>query len=89
MTFPVKMWQTIAEFLLGWVILPRVLFFIFGFIFIYLGFQPVQMLLYTKILEAVIIVLLFFVRKAVAIGYLMDYVLDLVGVYSLVTGVVS
>ena len=76
----------VAEFLIGWWILPRVVFFLFAFIFAYITLDPAQTLIYTKIAEGIIIVILFFFRKAVAFGYLLDFVLSLIGVYGLLAG---
>ena len=76
----------VVEFLVGWWILPRVVFFVFAFIFAYLGFNEAQILIYIRIIEAIIIAILFFFRKAMAFGYLLDYVLSLLGLYAVLTG---
>jgi len=76
----------VIEFLVGWWVLPRIFFFVFAFIFAYLTLDPAQTLIYTKIAEGTIIVILFFFRKAVALGYLLDFVLSFIGVYGILTG---
>ncbi len=76
----------IVEFLIGWIVLPRIMFFIFSFIFAYITLDPAQTLIYTKIAEGIVIVILFFFRKALAFGYLLDFVLSLIGVYGFLKG---
>ena len=77
---------SVVEFLIGWIVLPRIMFFVFSFVFAYITLDPAQTLIYTKIAEGIIIVILFFFRKALALGYLLDFVLSLIGVYGLLAG---
>ena len=81
--------SAVGEFLIGWVLLPRIVFFLFGFIFLYFGFTTGQVFLFTKIMEAIIIIALFFWRKWMALGYLLDFLLGLLGIYALITGFFS
>ena len=53
---------SVVEFLIGWIVLPRIMFFVFSFVFAYITLDPAQTLIYTKIAEGIIIVILFFFK---------------------------
>lgn len=79
-------YKHIIAFLVGWIILPRIFFFLIGFIFLYLGFGQSAAILYAKGIEIMIIVLLFFLSRAMALGYLLNFLLELIGIYPLISG---
>ncbi len=65
-------WGNVLEFIAGWIVLPKVLpiviLFLFGFFEVNLTETDVM----TKIIEWVMNVVLFFVRRIMALGLLLE-----------------
>ena len=71
----------IIEFLIGFIILPRLATFLWIFLVPYFGLD-VQTALLLKIgMYAVLIVITFFIRKMVAVGFIVGTIWDFIGAY--------
>jgi len=79
-------WGTIGEVFVGWVVIPRIIFFLVGFIVTFLGYEPATVLIVIYVVQGLLTLGMFFWKKAIAIGMAIDLVLSLIGVYGFITG---
>jgi len=71
----------VIEFLIGLIILPRLVTLIWIFIVPYFGLDAYTALIANIILSAVLIIITFFIRKVVAIGFLVGTIWDIITGY--------
>ncbi|MEK6901143.1 MAG: hypothetical protein AABX37_02275 [Nanoarchaeota archaeon] len=76
-------WGKVLEFIVGWIVLPKLLPIIITLLFAFLGVNLTESDVITKILEGMINVVLFFVRRLMAWGLLLE-TLYKVGVFGII-----
>ena len=76
-------WWKVLEFIVGWIVLPKLLPIIITLLFAFLGVNLTESDVITKILEGMINVVLFFVRRLMAWGLLLE-TLYKVGVFGII-----
>lgn len=79
----------VIEFLIGWLFLSTAFTFVITFVLVYMGLELSQVVLYGKVIEGVVVVMLFYKRRALALGFLLGFLLSLIGSYGLITGQVT
>ena|SRR3989338_8425746 len=65
-------WGKVLEFIVGWIVLPKLLPIIITLLFAFLGVNLTESDVMTKILEWIMNVALFFVRRLMAWGLLLE-----------------
>ena len=71
----------VIEFLIGLIVLPRLVTLIWIFAVPYLGLDVQMAILANLLLSAILIIITFFVRKTVAVGFLIGTIMDIVLIY--------
>ena len=74
------MWPLIMdalEFVIGWFIVPKVFFFLILIFMAYYGFPEAQSTLFVQLGKFVLMLLLFTVRRMVALGFVVDYIFNI------------
>ena len=67
----------LLEFIIGWFIMPKVFFFLILILLAHYGFPQAQGTLFVQLGKFVLMILLLMVRRAVALGFVLNYVLDI------------
>ena len=67
----------VLEFVIGWFIVPKVFFFLILILLAYYGLPEAQSTLFVQLGKFVLMVLLLMVRRVVALGFVLDYLLDI------------
>lgn len=76
----------IIEFLIGLIVLPRLVTLIWIFIVPYFGLDAQTAIAANLVLSAVLIIITFFIRKIVAIGFLIGTIWDVIAGYFVLFG---
>ncbi|MBI2666231.1 hypothetical protein HYX13_01325 [Candidatus Woesearchaeota archaeon] len=74
------MWPLVMdllEFVIGWFIVPKVFFFMILILLAYYGLPEAQSTLFIQLGKFVLMILLLMVRRVVALGFVLDYLLDI------------
>ena len=71
----------VIEFLIGLIILPRLVYLIWILIVPYFGLNAQTAIITNLVLSAVLIIITFFIRKMVAIGFLIGTIGDIITGY--------
>jgi hypothetical protein len=74
------------EFLIGLIILPRLVTLIWILIVPYFGLGAQTAIIANLVISAVLIIITFFIRKTVAIGFLIGTVWDIIAGYLVLSG---
>ncbi len=67
----------VLEFVIGWVVVPKVFVFLVVLLLAYFGFPEAQSVVFVHVGKFLLMVALLLVRKAVALGYVLDYLADI------------
>jgi len=76
----------VIEFLIGLIILPRLVTLIWIFIVPYFGLDAQTAIIANLVLSAILIIITFFIRKMVAIGFLIGTIWDVITGYFVLFG---
>ena len=76
----------VIEFLIGLIILPRLVILIWVFMVPYFGLDAQTAIIANIVLSAVLIIITFFIRKMVAIGFLIGTIWDVITGYFVLFG---